>query len=175
MKKFLNSWDVHDSESLKQVLDWLLDKGRRYEFNQIRNYLHSIPEDDRHTYIESLPNETEEKYKTTLTNYYFRRLPAEGIAAFDYAFCILLSDHGKKLGYLNKEESWDYKVKAAGLAQKSYSSWFEYTNGFHVGVLFMGNDQASADSYVKEQQPITIKLIASRHSPFQQVKWDEKI
>lgn len=175
MRKTLEQWEVSDHESMKQVLDWLIDAGRKEEFSQLQNQLNIFSEDNRQPGIHSLPDDGELKKQAAFTNKYFRRVSPQNIAAFDYAFCIVLSRFGWKVGYLDSEEAYDYMLKAARLAQSSYSSWLEYITAYTIGVQFVDSAQLKNPQYIRVQEPAIIKLLSSRHSPFQKVKWDTKI
>jgi hypothetical protein len=168
-------WNIEDAESMKRQLNWLLDEGRRLEFSQMKNVLKSIPESERSRYIEELPMEDETRFKLSFTHYYLNRLPEENISAIDYSFCIFLSRHGKRLGFLTHEECWTFMMKAARLAQESYSNWMEYITAHTIGIQFTYGNQAAALNYIEELQPAIKKFIASRHSPFHKLKWDTKI
>ncbi|MCV9888035.1 DUF1266 domain-containing protein [Metabacillus halosaccharovorans] len=173
MKRALKLRNIQDSNQLKTELDWLLNEGKRAEFITCRNELILIPENDRQDYIQSLPNE--KKVKMTLTNHYYARLSAENIIAVDYSLCILFSLFGLKLGLLKKEDAWNYMLKAARLAQNAYSSWTEYMTACLIGFQFYHNDEESLTSFVKYRKEFITKLIVSKYSPIQKVKWDVKI
>ncbi|MBO1515271.1 DUF1266 domain-containing protein [Metabacillus bambusae] len=174
MKGMLKQRNLDNTNQLKIILDWLIYEGRREDFIICRNELLMIPEYEREDYIQSLNNE--KKVKMSLTNQYYRRLPAENIGAFDFANCILFSRFGMKLGYFTKEEARDYMMKAALLAQNSYSSWMEYLSAYFVGLQFNNQeDEEKLSSYMKYRKDFISKLIASKYSPLHKVKWDIEI
>lgn len=176
MKKAIKSWnDVHESEDLKGLLDWLLKEGRREGFKQLKDYLNTMREEERHKYIQSLPEKDGERYRAFLTNYYLNRLPEAHIAAVDYSFCVLFSQYGKKIKYLTAAEAEEYALQAAKLCQNSYSCWEEYTIAFRVGVQFITGEEEKAEEYVNTEKRASIKLLASKYSPLRKVSWDVRI
>ncbi|GLY10829.1 DUF1266 domain-containing protein [Pseudobacillus badius] len=177
MRGVLEQWEIHEEEQLKPVLDNLLKSGSREEFTQLQNYLSIIPEESRREAIEAMPDEKEESRKRAdFTNRYLRRVSPRNIAALDYAYCILLSRYGMKLGYMEPDEAEEYMIKAARLAQASYSSWVEYATAYIIGVQFVDCVlPQKSPPYLSIQKPTIRKLFASRHSPLQKIDWNTEI
>lgn len=174
MKGMLKQRNLDNTNQLKIILDWLIFEGQREDFIICRNELVMIPENEREDYIQSLNNE--KKVKMSLTNRYYRRIPAGNIGAFDFANCILFSRFGMKLGYLTKEEARDYMMKAANLSQNSYSNWMEYLSAYFIGLQFNNQeDEEKVSSHMKYRKDFISKLIASEYSPLHKVKWDVEL
>lgn len=171
-RKVLDNWDVKDADSLKEMLNWLMCEGRRENYTRQAYYLSALPESERTRFIESLK---EEKLRTefTIVHYYLRRLPPDGIAAVDFAWCAFMCQAGLTFDYMGKEDYWTYLLQIARAAQRSYSGWGEYVNGFAAGVQYVDCDPTF--DYVSRNQSVLTKLLASPHSPYRQVDWNMEL
>ncbi|MFG0215512.1 DUF1266 domain-containing protein [Brevibacillus porteri] len=166
----LKEKQITDKTALIDTIKWLISEGKREEFNRLRHFLFTFSESERTAYIQALPEDHQSKSQLILVDYYSRCLPSEGIAAHDYAWCILLSRAGLKLGYLQKDQAIEYMLSAARLAQQAYSGWSEYIAGFVAGIDFLIPDTSFQTA--KENRGFYTKLLASRHSPMRQVDWN---
>lgn len=166
----LKEQQITDKFALIDTIKWLLSEGKRKEFNRLRHFLFTFSESERTAYIQALPEDHQSKSKLFLVDYYSRCLSLEGIAAHDYAWCVLLSRAGLKLGYLYNDEAMEYMLSAARLAQQAYCGWSEYIAGFVAGIDFSIPDTSFRTA--KENRDFYTKLLASRHSPMRQVDWN---
>jgi hypothetical protein len=168
-RRVLENWDVKDADSLKEMLNWLLCEGRRENYERQAYYLSALPESERLRYIGSLK---EEKLRTefSIVHYYLRRLPAGGIAAVDFAWCAFMCRAGLEFHYMGQDDYWTYLLQITRAAQRSYSGWSEYVNGFAAGVQYVDADLTF--DYVSRNRPVLTKLLASPHSPYRQVDWN---
>lgn len=173
-EKLLKGWNVHDAEDVRNLLHWLLDCGRRHDFNQIKKELLFLSEEERRVYIDGADNE-EKKADIRLVNAYMNRLPAATIAAYDYSFCILISYGGLILHFLSPEEAHGFQLKAAKRAQEEYKSWQEYIAAFAVGAQFNYKHPNDEIEFMKQYEPTMTRLIASRRSPLRKLKWNTKL
>ncbi|NEW09903.1 DUF1266 domain-containing protein [Paenibacillus sp. SYP-B3998] len=166
-------WRIGDAQSLKHNLGWLLEGGSRHEFNKMRYLLSALSDADRVKYIESQSKENESYAKLCIVNYYMNKLPADGIAAFDYAWYIYLCRAGRTLGYLSEHESQQRMIYVAQRIQQSYSGWNEYIAAYVCGGQFVAKDNTFA--FAKKNEAYLTKLFAAERSPLRQLDWDMQL
>ena len=163
-------WGITNAQTLKHNLGWLLEGGSRQEFNEICYLLSALSESDRVAYIDSFPKEHDQHAKLFIANYYMRRLPVDGIAAFDYAWYIYLCQVGRTLRYLSEKEARQRMIQVAQRIQQSYSGWNEYIAAYVAGSQFIAKD--TSFSFVKMNHSYITKLFTAENSPFRKVDWD---
>lgn len=173
-KKVLKNWNVKDKASIIELLDFLLTKGRRHEFNHIRNRLLFLTEEERDRFIGEIEDDNE-AVKARMVRLYMNRLPAESAGAFDFAVCIIISRSAWKRGFLTKEESERYQLKAAQKAQLSFSSWGEAHISYYAGLHFYSFDEKALHKFTADLEDSTIKLLTLKSSPFLTVPWKTEL
>lgn len=169
-RKILEQWGIQDAKTMKEQLNWLLEEGRRAQYNKIRNYLTTLSEAERQIYIASLPENSELTVETQVVNHFLRRLPEAGIAAVDYAWCAYLCQGGNRIGHLQYDEYTEYMLRLAQQAQHSYTGWDAYIIAFAAGVQFV--DHQAATTYVNRSKELFNKLLYSRYSPMRRIDWN---
>lgn len=169
LKKMLEI-NVYDDHTLKYKLAWLMNEGHRTEFKKMHSYLSTLSEPNRKSFLQSLSKENGDHSKWNIVNYYLKKLPADGIGAFDYAWYIYLCRAGVAVGFIDNLEAGRYMAKAAKLAQQSYSGWESYFIAYVGGSQFASSD-ATFD-FIKKNHAYHSKLFAARRSPIHQVDWN---
>lgn len=173
-KDILTDWKIYDKESAKQILDWLLYKGFKEEFASYKNALLFLSERERDHYIDAILDKGE-ACKASIARMYMNRLPEASISAFDYSFCILLSQCAKKRRYLSKKDSLDYQLKAAKKAQEMFSTWTEYTTSYMAGIQFIQENEEEANKIMKNLETRIIRLLTSKRSPLREAAWNTEV
>ena len=161
-------WQIENEQVLKSKLSWLLNEGRRQEFNETRYHLLALSELDRNDYLKTLPQKSKDTSKIRIVNTFMRTLPTGGIAAFDFAQYIYLCRVGNTLRYLTNQEAQKRMINVARLIQQSYSGWNEYVTAYAAGSQFAAADTSS---YVRNNNAFIIKLFAAEDSPLRKVDW----
>lgn len=170
LRTTLSMWDINSSDSLKFKLNWLLNDGWRKKYSHMYSFWSTLSDSERGEYIQSLSKEEDQYAKLYIVDYYMKKLPVDGIAAFDYGWYIFLCRAGNSVGYLTKKEAKMFMLGAAKRIQKSYSSWHEYVTAFVCGTQFKASDITFAFPRAKEAH-IT-KLFASKNSPMNKIDWN---
>ncbi|UKS26652.1 DUF1266 domain-containing protein [Paenibacillus sp. HWE-109] len=162
-------WQIHNAQGLKSKLGWLLQEGNRQSYLDIRHRLSALSETDRMDYVQSLPKKQKETIRISIVNYYCRKLPEDGIAAYDYAQYLYLCRVGITLRYLTKQEGLNRMQHVAQLIQQSYSGWEEYVAAYVAGSQFDAAE--TSPTYVQTNQALIKKWFAAKNSPFRQLEW----
>ncbi len=172
LEKLLATWGITDSMSLRERMKWYLEVGVREEFNKLLNLLSTFSEENRINYIQSLVDD-QLKLQLMIVHNNSIKLSKGTIAAYDYGSYIYLCNLGQKMKYLTADEAWGYMIEAARKVQRMYKSWDEYLYGYTIGAQFSNSE--SAKEYLQENKAFFIKMIASKHSPMNNVDWDQPI
>jgi hypothetical protein len=167
--KKLKELKIYNDHALKYKLSWLMNEGNRTEFKKMQSYLSALSEPNRKSFIHSLSKENNDHLKWNIVDYYLKKLPAEGIAAFDYAWYIYLCRAGMATGFLDEKEARSFMMKAAKLAQQSYSGWESYIAAYVCGSQFVSSDKRL--DFTKQNHVYFSKLFAARRSPIRQIDW----
>ncbi len=171
VKKQLKVYNVQSAVEARNLMNWYLDHGKRFEFNQMKRELCLLSEKERQLYIDTLTDE-KAKSQMTIVNTYMNRFPVYSIAAYDYAYCIYISILAEKTGYILLEEALEIEKKAVERLQEAYSSWQDYLAAYAAGVQFANENQQKVSEFMNRFGPTMIRLLASRHSPYWKMKWD---
>lgn len=171
-KKFykkLKELNIYNDHALKYKLAWLMNEGNRTEFKKMQSYLSALSEQNRKSFLLSLSRENDDHSKWLIVNYYLKKLSGDGIAAFDYAWYIYLCRAGVAAGFMDKKEAQSFMMKAAKLAQQSYSGWESYITAYVCGSQFVSSDETF--DFPKQNHAYFSKLFAARRSPIRQIDW----
>ncbi|MGG4441688.1 DUF1266 domain-containing protein [Brevibacillus fortis] len=161
---------IRDAASQKERLSWMLNEGERKEFARLHHFLSALSESGRAEYINSLEPDQDRVAKAKVVHYYLRRLPAEGIAAYDYAWATYLSGtRWENGGYISKEEARQFKLQAVRQAQQAYNSWSEFITGYIAGYQFM-TAQTSLD-YLRQNDWNFSRSFVSKHCFLSKSNW----
>lgn len=133
-----SSWDIDGRESLLAMLD-SLSNGRAYHsYNELYLNLKS-------NNFEDASDEDIEDYQTTLESLNEIGISADdinkcsSILAWDIERMGYLSRVGAHIGYITKDEAWEFLKKAAILAKDNFSNWKEYAVSIVMGrAMHMG-------------------------------------
>ena len=168
--KKLKKLNIYNDHALKYKLSWLMNEGHRTEFKKMHSYLSALPEPNRKSFLQSLSKENGDYSKWNIVNYYLKKLPADGIAAFDYAWYIYLCRTGVAVGFIDNLEAERFMTKAARLAQQSYSGWESYFIAYVCGSQFASSN--AAFDFTQKNHAYHSKLFAARRSPIHQIDWN---
>ena len=170
-RRLLKEWSIEDKESMNKVIGWLLNEGRRSEFDHIQQQLRFLKPENRYQLAASV-HAPEAKHKIKIAHQYLNRLPAGSIAAMDYSFCVILCRYGEQVGFMGAVDSLYARTEAATKAQNTYGNWTEYAAACVAGLHFNAGSEENIQSVMREQQSFITKLLVSDQSPVQNVDWN---
>ncbi|MED1799909.1 DUF1266 domain-containing protein [Brevibacillus porteri] len=161
---------IRDAASQKERVSWMLKEGERKEFARLHHFLSALSESGRAEYIDSLEPDQHRLGKAKVVHYYLKRLPAEGIAAYDFAWASYLSGtRWENGGYIRKEEARQFKLQAVRQAQQAYNSWSEFITGYIAGYQFM-TAQTSLD-HLRQNDWNFSRSFVSKHGSLSKSNW----
>nr|WP_281350739.1 DUF1266 domain-containing protein [Metabacillus lacus] len=170
----LANFNIVDKATAKESIDLMLHTGLRAEYNLFSNMYVFMSEGEKDQYT---ANHTDPRviYKNSIVRYYLNRLPAAGIAAYDYSTVILTAHAASIFRYISRKERIAYELAAANLAQQSYSSWEEYIIAHTSGFQFSCPDEEHLKATMLMHKLNLIKMIAYRGSPISNLDWRTKL
>ncbi|MED1783589.1 DUF1266 domain-containing protein [Brevibacillus fortis] len=164
-----NRWDTGDTAKTKERLTWFLEHGRRAEFDQHRYVLSALSAANRSNYIASFKKGDMESARQLIVYSYMNRLPHDGIAAFDYAWFLIICKAGAQQSYLPKADAVESMLKVAKRIQLAYSSWEEYLFAYACGNLY--DEAGGAKNTSKATEVHILKLLTGKYSPIREFDW----
>ncbi|WP_050182035.1 DUF1266 domain-containing protein [Domibacillus robiginosus] len=173
-RRMLKEWSIEDKESMTKVIRWLLDEGRRSEFDRIQHQLRFLEPEKRHQLADST-RDPETKHKINIAHRYLNRLPAGTVAAIDYGFCVILCQYGERVGFMERVDSLNARAEAATKAQSTYANWAEYAAACLAGIHFISGSEENIQKGLEEQRTYITKLLVSDQSPVQSVDWNTQL
>lgn len=163
-------WGIASKSKLLSTLNWLLTDGHGVDFIKDRNFISTLSEAAQNAYIENLEKNSSDYVQHKLVKNYDKCLSQAGVLAWDYGRYVSLCRWAAAIDLISTEEAWEFMLKAAKLAQKSYSSWREY------GLAYIAGRQtwlANISSESAEEQLEKIKsLIMDKNSPWNTLEWN---
>lgn len=167
IRKTLKLWEIENETNLKDALAWLTSHGLRKEFAELSGMLSVLSVENRARHIEETDDPIQ-KHKLSVIAQYLGRLPAGGIAAYDYSWAVFICCAAHKINYMTEQDKWDHIDRFVGLAKESYSEWNDYMAGFAIGAVYSFGHKRSG--YVADNQRVFAKLMFSCLSPFRKVR-----
>lgn len=168
------AWDVHDSATLMQVLEWLLTVGHRDEYQywlEVINSLHITSEQDLENGSIQLPDEHNIDDAKSFVKYVLvtkDRLGQSHIAGWDMARFSYMLRLGYVAGYVAPEEAWQQAEAVAAEARQVLASWREFAESFSAGRGFWNtHPDQSLDAVIR-------RLLEELGSPWQVLSWPAK-
>ena len=163
MKKALANQGVENAEQLRMRLEWQISQGIRSVFAQMYQELCLLSADQRVRRIEA-EEDPNVRHELSVVNYYLRRMPPDGVGAYDYSSIVFCCLAGEKLGWLTAEEAQMYAKQGVSLTREHFSNWHDYCFSFAVGLQFINADPENSD-YVKDGAERIRRLLNFRKSP----------
>ena len=146
-----SAWDVTDTKTAKETLEYLLAEGHRAEVDSILPELRT-PEAASKNSAEF--KAYEDVKKNLIDNYGYTAEQIDGIktiSAWDYDRLVNVARFSHSAGYITEQEMWDYINKAVTQAKSDYNSWEEYFAGVMLG-RSIAYGQPFADSKTEADQ-----------------------
>ncbi|QLG38243.1 MULTISPECIES: DUF1266 domain-containing protein [unclassified Paenibacillus] len=168
--KLEENWEIHDRKSLMSSLDWIRNEGYRISFDEKRTFLSTMSEKDQGNYMNSLDPDTGKYHEYLVVKTYMHKLPAEGVAAWDWGCYANLCRQSAHVGYITETESEQLVLQAALDAQSAYTSWKAYTVAFMAGRLYWL--EKTDESVVKRQMNYLQNLFVHPNSIYKKIDWN---
>lgn len=163
-------WGIDSRETLLDNLNFLDDGGHNVSFMTIRSFLSALSASDQQRYIAAIPNATKEYREHRIVQAYMNRLPAAGIAAWDWGRYVNLCKYGAFLGYISRQEALELIMPIAVKAQQCYTGWYEYGTSYLIGRQFWWG-QTTEDS-AKRMVEYVHRLMIDAGSPWNRLDWN---
>ncbi|WP_223275586.1 DUF1266 domain-containing protein [Paenibacillus elgii] len=163
-------WGIETKDDLRRNLEWLAEEGHRKSFHKIRCFLSALSETEQTKYIESIPKSTNLHREHQIVKAYMNRLPAAGIAAWDFGRYAYLSRTGAFMGYISMETSLELVKPMITVAQQAYTGWREYGTGYLAGRQFWLAQPTAASA--QEMAAYIRNLLLSTDSLWNRLEWD---
>ncbi|MNJ49614.1 DUF1266 domain-containing protein [Paenibacillus fonticola] len=173
LQSWLFRWGIEDSLTLHDRLNWLLYKGHRMKFNEVKQTLSTMSYEMREQYIASLPELSILKNNYSAVNKFMNHLGPEGIAAYDYALYLALSQAGVSLKYRTRRDDRYYAREIAEIAQRKYTGWDDYNMACIAGMYFLA--PPTEEPYLHNRSYLYTRLLVQKNSVMNRVNWNAKL
>jgi hypothetical protein len=170
LKEAIKQWNINGTNDLIEKLNWLISKGKRDAFDDDRRKLTLISEESREAFIQSATVPHDRNFSPFAIVYEGKpQLPKGGVAAVDFAWCILLAMAGIRLKYIDQDHAQAFITQSILRLQESYYGWDEFIIGFAVGAAY-ASGQTYTDFFNRHNRFFMQQLIG-RNSPARRLKW----
>ncbi len=139
-----NYYEIFDRESACEVLDNMLNRGDSICYESIKGFISGFSRE-----VDDLALDDDEKINTysfvntireatdDLTKYAYIRKPEDfnniSIIAWDKGRLVLVSRCAYELGYITREESWQYINSAYDKCHSTYHNWNDFSKAYIIG------------------------------------------
>lgn len=151
-------WEVTDRQSADETMDWLLNEGHRYQFNDDMNYysneggLASLEEDDKAEYLYENFECTEEEAKEIAEWHNLYEANGEKtIAGWDYSRAMSLLGYYYIAGYYSETEALDKSLEVAAQIQNTFTSWDEFMESYFAGYEYWSDESSDERRGIYEE------------------------
>ena len=143
-------WDVVDSESAVETIDWLREEGHRKTYRKYQDELEQLGmlDLDVDVFLDTLVNAEMEGYLyryVIVYSMYQAGLDEDVMAAWDLCRINQLCGDYYLCGYMTYEEAMDVSLENSLLLQEKYSSWEELMDSYILGYQFWQSDPCLTD------------------------------
>lgn len=138
------AYDITDTRSALDILDWLLEGGHRAHFDSFKEifanparqiYTDDMDDEDIEILQEHISNLSGAVSPLTADDFISgpRDYVNKDITAWDMARLVNLSRACFDLGYIDRDTTWDYVEKAYHISKEVYATWKELAIGYTIG------------------------------------------
>lgn len=164
-----SSWDVTDSQTARETMDWILSEGHNsgavqiYEENEMDSFTRQELEE-----ILSEPDYTPEERVMYLSVYdAVEKFGENAILAWDLSRAQQLLGWYYLTGLYTYEEAMDKSLEVARLLQESYGSWEEMMESYFLGYQYWAEESAEdSQSEVYKRVEMYQKLKEEENGPY---------
>jgi hypothetical protein len=175
MKKFIiPSWNIYKREDLLNMLNWVLTKGQRAEFNEYLNYI----ENNKALSIDEICMQYNLTDRAKRGMEYIKTLDfkkdEKTLLGYDLGRYVALCKWGYQAGYINNIEAWEKIYSIIPLIKENYNSWEEFGNSYLLGRLFWL--ELSNDLEIRKTNTIKVykKLLTPPDGIWTKIPWNSE-
>lgn len=164
-------WDVTDSQSADETLEWLLTEGHRVSFADDMVYLTEIgvadvaPEERVNYLLENFDVDEAEAQNYAYDLEIYEQFGEDAIAGWDYSRAMSLLGYYYLAGYYTEQEALDTSLEVANLIQDTFDSWDDFMESYFVGYEYWAGEDSS------ERREVYEELKAAADSPYS-IDWN---
>lgn len=161
-------WDVTDTASADETIEWLLSEGHRMDFAATMDMLAEdglgdMPEEERADYLlnnyTNMTDEIAEQYAEFYTAYDENGIDV--MSAWDYSRAMSVIGNCYIAGYYTETEALDKSLEIASVIQTAYGSWDAFIDSYMMGYEYWAEESSDDRRVVYEE------LKAAPDSPYQ--------
>lgn len=173
-------WDVVDSESAIETIDWLREEGHRKTYREYQEELEQLGmlDLDADVFLDALVNAEMEGYLyryVIVYSLYQAGMDEDAIAAWDLCRINQLCGDYYLCGYMTYEEAMDVSLENSLFLQEKYSSWDELIGSYMLGYQFWQSDPGlTDDSPTLERYHYYELLLEMEDGPYS-LDWDMEL
>ncbi len=178
-------WEIHDTKSAKETIEWLLAGGhadlfnRLLEMNREQGWVYTedldfsdsdfdddVDEEELRVYFENLF----EVFELENAGYFFDDLGERyeiWADAWDLGRAIFLSRVCYSLGYLRSDEAWWYIEQIQIIAREQFTNWRDYVTSYLVGRAMWWGDNGTWENVSSH----AIHALDRSESPLRKISW----
>jgi hypothetical protein len=161
----IRDWGVSSRDELLAMIERMETDGHNSIYIKKQEYLASLSQASREAYIQSFHHDQWRIIERNLIT-----LDKVGIAAWDEGRCANLCHIGMALGWLSKEEGWEYLISLAKRVQPKYDNWYHYATSYIVGRQCWRS--LATKDFVDEQIHILRGIIGNPSNPWNALPWN---
>lgn len=164
-------WDVTDSQSADETLEWLLTEGHRVSFADDMVYLTEVgvadvaPEERVNYLLENFDVDEAEAQNYAYDLEIYEQFGEDAIAGWDYSRAMSLLGYYYLAGYYTEQEALDTSLEVANLIQDTFDSWDDFMESYFVGYEYWAGEDSS------ERREVYEELKAAADSPYS-IDWN---
>lgn len=164
-------WDVTDSQSADETLEWLLTEGHRVSFADDMVYLTEVgvadvaPEERVDYLLENFDVDEAEAQNYAYDLEIYEQFGDDAIAGWDYSRAMSLLGYYYLAGYYTEQEALDTSLEVANLIQDTFDSWDDFMESYFVGYEYWAGEDSS------ERREVYEELKAAADSPYS-IDWN---
>lgn len=150
------SWNITDSASAQQTINWLLTEGHRTEYASLMRSM----EQDGYSALSSqaLAKALADRFDdadtaSSLARSYeqYKKSGPNTIDAWDYCRAVSLCGWYYIAGYYSKQEAYNQSLEIASILQARFSSWDELMDSYFYGYEFWSQESSDERRKVYEK------------------------
>ncbi len=144
IRNLSNAYGIDNRDSAMETLQWLDERGHHICFEAIKEFVagksNAIKDDaltdDEKSSMYAYINNVRANLKTLIENQYMNdpsELSDASILAWDMGRLVFVARCCYDVGYLTKEETWEYIERAYLKSQSVYKNWDAFGKGYILG------------------------------------------
>ena len=165
----VGSWGINGRADLLKTLTWIENGGHRKGFDTIAKALQTATPDQLAEVDRAMASNPDLANQVSKVREYSARLGGKSIAGWDYTRYIVLCRWGYQADYLSEDEALRRIMPAAGVIQRTFSSWKDLGDNYLAGREFWSLAQTQGSGAA--MRSASAKLLSNRQSPWVKMPW----